>query len=155
MESFLQSLLTILLILLNKTSTSTVRGLQSIFDSKNEFLGIGPETILWLSTLWSLKSTMKRTNKIIKMKKVVFPTLAKAMVYLYSIASILKELMSIIIFFTPCLGLFHLLNHLKFEKIPFKGSLKKNKKVWNFQTLNFIRKNNFSMAHFSIHKCQN
>ena len=60
------------------------------------------------------------------MKKVVFPTLAKAMVYLYSIASILKELMSIIIFFTPCLGLFHLLNHLKFEKIPFKGSLKKS-----------------------------
>ena len=57
------------------------------------------------------------------MKKTVFPTFAKVVIYLGSISGILKELLSIIIFFAPCLGLFDLLHHMKFEKIPFKARL--------------------------------
>ena len=49
--------------------------------------------------------------------------IAKAVVYLGSISGILRELLSILIFFAPCLGLFNLLHHLKFEKIPFKARL--------------------------------
>ena len=49
--------------------------------------------------------------------------LAKAVVYLGSISGILRELLSIVIFFAPCLGLFNLLHHIKFDKIPFKARL--------------------------------
>ena len=107
MEAFIQSSATIFLILMNRSLTTTTNGLQSIFDSKSKFFGLelSSETILWISIVWSLKSIFKRTMKIIKMKKVVFPTFAKVAVYLGSVAGVLREIITIIIFFAPSLGM--------------------------------------------------
>ena len=62
----------------------------------------------------TLKKTLAHFNAFL---------LAKVIVYLGSISGILRELLSILIFFTPCLGLFDLLHHIKFEQIPFKARL--------------------------------
>ena len=107
MEAFIQSLTTIVLIQMNRSSTTTTSGLQSIFDSKSKLFGLelSSETVLWISIVWSLTSIFKRTMKIIKTKKVVFPIFAKLAIYLGSIAGVLREILSIIIYFTPSLGM--------------------------------------------------
>ena len=107
MEAFVQAFTTIVLIQMNKSSTTNTNGLQSIFESKSTFFGLdlSSETFLWISIVWSLKSIFKRTMKIIKTKKVVFPTFAKVAVYLGSVAGVLREILSIIIYFTPSLGM--------------------------------------------------
>ena len=106
MEAFVQAFTTIVLIQMNKSSTTNTSGLQSIFESKSTFFGLdlSSETFLWISIVWSLKSIFKRTMKIIKTKKVVFPTFAKLAIYLCTVAGVLREMLSILIYFSPTLG---------------------------------------------------
>ena len=55
-----------------------------------------------------------------------FPVSSKIMVLSYVKFALLTKLLSIVMYFTPVLGLFNVLQHWKYEKIPWNNDLIKD-----------------------------
>jgi hypothetical protein len=99
-EHFPQLLVLLLIMILRKTFTPIVAQLDKLFLSSNEIFIV-------LSTFWSFVSLLKGQLLYIKSTKDNFVTLiGQIMLLMYFAIGMSGRLMSIILFFTPLLGLF-------------------------------------------------
>ena len=115
LETILQSCLQVILLLFAISETRTTEGLSEIFRPENETI----LTFLTLSTLWSFASNVLSHIKSLSSMRRRFPGISKFVVALYSFFSITTRVMAIVIFFSPSLGLFNLLQHWKGEQIQW------------------------------------
>ena len=123
LEMTIQIALTILLIMLARSETRTVQGLEKIFDNNNnKDLPFGVPTILvvLISILWSYKSAWTSFVKGISLKKDFFPIKAKLFVGIYVLLSLGIKVTVHILFLTPALGLGNLLRHYQGELMPYR-----------------------------------
>ena len=77
--------------------------------------------------MWSFKTCVLLHVKSIAMEKSLFPTTTKIVAILWTVAATAKRLMVLVVYFTPCFGLFSLLHHWQYERIQF--SVRKNVNV--------------------------
>ena len=103
------------MLLLSTTETPTV---ENIFQEKKAFW------ILSLSILWSIRTLFILNLKYIKIQKVYCPMMSQISVLVWTVFSVSKRLLVLVMYFTPSLGLFSLLYHWKAESIPFAVSQK-------------------------------
>ena len=108
------------------TDTPTTGGLDTIFNQKA--LGLDATTILVLSVAWSLNSIIMLHLKAVKIEKGCLGTKAKMSVWFWGVFATLRRILTITSVFTPCLGLFSLLNHHQLEQIPYRVRLDYAKK---------------------------
>ena len=118
LENGIQLVIEALMLLLCQTKTPTTRGLETVFDSSNEYSS-GSESLLYMSLLLSFR---KMITTCLKVKKDSFdgflPSKGACVVAFRSFAVTLVRIQCIILFFTPFLGLNSLLQHWKAEQIP-------------------------------------
>ena len=108
----------ILVLLLNRTDTPTTRGLETIFDEGKK---IDATTIfLILSIVWSLFSSIKTHTNLIILEKGFCPITSKLVVLAWATFATLRRFLSLVALFIPSMGLFSLLHHFEWEKIPFR-----------------------------------
>ena len=121
MEVTVQVTVQILILLLYKTETPTTGGLTTIFDQTA--FGLDPETFFVLSTSWSLLSCVRMHLKLISLEKGFCKFTTKFFIFLWGTFANLRRILSLVALFIPSLGLFSLLNHWKWDQIPFKARL--------------------------------
>ena len=107
----------ILLLLLNRTDTPTTGGLETIFDEGKSY---DATTILVLSILWSLFSSIKAHTNLTILEKGFCPTTSKLVVLTWATFATMRRVLSLIALFIPSMGLFSLLHHFEWDKIPIK-----------------------------------
>ena len=107
-----------------KTNTPTTGGLESFFD-KDSFLGLklNPTIILSLSLVWSLKTCIFQHIKMIAKEKGFCTFKTKISIFMWATFATVRRVASIIVFFTPSMGLFSILHHWQAENTPFKTRL--------------------------------
>ena len=115
----IQVTISILLLLLNRTHTPTTGGLEAIFDEKKTGL-LDATTILAVSVTWSIFSTIKTHTNLTILDKGFCPTTSKLVALSWSTFATLRRILSLVVVFIPSLGLYSLLNHLKWEQVPFQ-----------------------------------
>ena len=118
-EVIVQVTISILLLLLNRTDTKTTGGLEAIFDEGKTWLG-DATTILVLSVTWSIFSTIKAHTNLTILEKGFCPTTSKLVVLSWATFATLRRILSLVVYFIPSLGLFSILNHWKYEQVPFE-----------------------------------
>ena len=112
-----QVTISILLLLLHRTNTPTTGGLEAIFDEGKSF---DATTILAVSVTWSIFSTIKTHTNLTILEKGFCPTSSKLVVLAWATFATLRRILSLVAVFIPSLGLYSLLNHLKWEEVPFQ-----------------------------------
>ena len=112
-----QVTISILLLLLNRTNTPTTGGLEAIFDEGKTW---DANTILAVSVTWSIFSTIKTHTNLTILEKGFCPTTSKLFVLAWATFATLRRILSLVACFIPSLGLFNLLNHWKYEQVPFQ-----------------------------------
>ena len=105
-----------ILLLMSYTKTATQSGLKTIF---NEGLEIDVIIGLIVSISLSFFSCVTSHLKTLSACRERFPFVSKVVVGFYCLFGCLTRVMSMIMFFTPTLGLFSLLKHLQGEQIPW------------------------------------
>ena len=118
----MQITITFLLILLNRTDTPTTGGLETIFDEGKSLWiwSLSADTVLIVSITWSLFSTIKTHTDLTVLEKGFCSTRSKLVVLAWALFATLKRIMSLVTLFIPSMGLFSLLHHWKWEKVPFQ-----------------------------------
>ena len=120
LEVFFQVSLQLILLLLTRTKTATVGGLETFFTQDS---ALDPVTVIILSVCWSLKTSILLHVKILSLEKGFFGFKAKTAAFLWGLVASIRRVMGIVIFFTPCLGLMDLLWHWHAEQFPFQVRL--------------------------------
>ena len=117
LETILQSCLQLTLLFYALSETRTTEGLSEIFgsDIKHELT----LTLLVLSTIWSFLSNVNSHIQGLSSNRRLFPFTSKIAVAAYSFFSITTRVLAIILFFSPSLGLFNLLQHWKGEQVQW------------------------------------
>ena len=111
-EHFFQIVLITLITHSLYSSTGTVSILHHLIGESNSELVI-------ISGLWSIRSLISGHIQVTKASKNNFlPTLGKLLIMVYFAISVFVRLAAIVMFFVPSLGLFGVLNHWKYGKIP-------------------------------------
>ena len=123
LETMYQTAIQLVLVLLAKSETRTIQGLEVIFSDQNEVLGLNPTFIITISTMWSviscIRSFMKRSN--IKREYSTWKsTLAN---FLFACFSITVRIMSFVLYFTPALGLGNIHRFYQGEMFPFSAPI--------------------------------
>ena len=127
---FYQISLQLVLLMLTRTETGTVGGLETFFTQDSIFgLPMDPRIIIILSVCWSLKTSILLHVKILSLEKGFFGFKAKTAAFLWGLVASVRRVMGIVIFFTPCLGLMDLLWHWHAEQFPFQVRLDHAKKL--------------------------
>ena len=132
MEVYVQVSVQLLILLLSKTKTPTTGGLTTLFDQK--LFGIDPTTVFVLSTSWSLLSCVRAHTKIIATDKGFCKMTSKLFIFLWGLFASLRRVLSLVALFIPSMGLFSLLHHWEWDKVPF--TVRKNFAVRNSVTSN-------------------
>ena len=132
METIYQVSLQIILLLFTQTNTPTTGGLERFF-SNDSFFGVqvNPTTFLLISVTWSIKTCILLHLKTIRVEKGFFRFKAQLAALMWVVFGTIRNVSSIIVFFTPSLGLFSLLHHWQAENIPFKARLDLARKMNN------------------------
>ena len=112
LETILQMALKIILLALVQSETRTEQGLLTVFE-RSDFLGI-PANILIISSvgLSFLTFTLAQTDCLAG-SRVYFPLKSRIMIGCSVILAVVKRVFSVVLFFSPCLGLFNLLRHFQ------------------------------------------
>ena len=118
LESHLQIVISLVLLLLAHSDTRTILGFEVLFDGEI-FLYLPTKFALAFSILWSLYSCISSHMKGIAKKREYSQTRSFLIMLLYTTASIAIRVLSYILFLTPGLGLLHTLRHLQGEMYPF------------------------------------
>ena len=113
----IQVTIQILLLLLNRTKTPTTGGLDTIFDEGKNY---DATTVLVLSILWSVFSSIKSHTNLTILEKGFCPTTSKLLVLAWATFATMRRVLSLVALFIPSMGLFSLLHHFEWDKIPFK-----------------------------------
>lgn len=104
----------ILVLLLNRTDTPTTGGLETIFDEGN-----ATTQVLVFSILWSIFTSIKMQTKFTILETGFCPTTSKLIVLAWATFATVRRILSLVTAFIPSMGLFGLLHHWKWEKVPF------------------------------------
>ena len=81
------------------------------------------QTFLILSLIGSFIGCLFSYMKGISMNREHFPVVSKIMVLSYVKFALLTKVLSIVMYFTPVLGLFNVLQHWKYEQIPWNNDV--------------------------------
>ena len=85
------------------------------------FLNISAELLLAFSIVISLKTCVLSRYNLVNVEKEGFTTtVGNILIIFSSLVSIPIRVLSLVMYFGPCLGLFNLLNHWKREQVRFK-----------------------------------
>ena len=118
LESHLQLILSISLLLLASSKTRTITGLEVLFENEN-FFYLNTKLALTLSITWSLVSCIKSQFKGISKKRQHSTTFSSVLFIIFTSTSIVLRIFSCILYLTPALGLFDILRHLQGEMFPY------------------------------------
>ena len=118
LETFFQVVFQIVLLLLASTDTGTTVGLKEIFKKDAQSIPvfgveIPGETLLGLSITFSVRTCIALHVKSVKTSKGFLLIKPYLTVLLWSIVSVMKRMMVMVVFFIPSLGLGDLLHHWK------------------------------------------
>ena len=122
----MQVTIQILLLLLNRTETATTGGLDTIFDAETSW---DAQTILILSVMFSLCSSIKSQTSLTILEKGFCPTSSKLVALAWATFATLRRILSIVTAFIPSMGLFSLLNHWKWEQVPYTFRIENAEKI--------------------------
>ena len=101
------------------TETPTTGGLETVFEqSSTRFLDA--QSLLGISIALSVKTSLSLHMKAIKTEKGFLPFSSRIFVGFWALFGTLRRTMGLLAFFLPAIGLFNILNHIKFEKMAFK-----------------------------------
>ena len=118
LESHLQIVISLVLLLLAHSDTRTILGLEVLFDGEI-FLYLPTKFALAISILWSLYSCITSHLKGVTKKREYSNNRSFLIMLVYTSISIVIRVLSYILYLTPPLGLFHTLRHLQGEMYPF------------------------------------
>lgn len=118
LESHLQLIITISLLLLAESQTNTVTGLEVLFENES-LLYMNTKVALVLSISWSLFSCIKSQIKGISKKRQHSTTMSNALLLVFTFTCITLKVFSCIMYLTPAFGLFNILRHLQGELYPY------------------------------------
>ena len=121
LEAFIQVTLQVFILLILFTNTPTVDSIlpPTSFESDQGTLGIDPITLLYISIPWSVLSCGFLHTKLIVLQKGLCQTTTKLAVLAWGLFATLRRILSIVVFFVPSMGLLSLLNHWRWEQVPF------------------------------------
>ena len=105
------------MVLLSRTLIPLESGLQSIFQKAKAQDSTWEVMLLWVSVIWSFKTTALTSVKIKEEAKVFFPLKAKILLGLRALLVYLVRVGCLVAYFAPFLGLLDCLNHYHMEKI--------------------------------------
>ena len=135
LESHLQLVLSIILLLLGTSATRTITGVEIIFKS-DSFLFVSTEVMFAISTVLSLFSCVRAHLKGISKIQAYQTSKATLMMITFSFASIMLRVFSYVLFLTPVLGLFDILRHLQGELMPYywplSGAVNVSKETFHY-----------------------
>ena len=117
LESHCQLILTIILLLLAHSMTRTLVGFEIIFSETLFYLPT--DIALACSISWSIVSSIGAFWKGISKKRKHSTFSSNVIVLGYAAISIFIRTFTIVLFWTPCLGLMNCLRHLQGEMYPF------------------------------------
>ena len=119
LESHLQLVISITLLLLANSQTNTITGLEVLFEKETLFY-LNAKLALILSISWSLISCIISHIKGISKLRQHSTKIASVLLLGYTSASIALRVFSCVLYMTPAFGLFNLLRHLQGESYQFK-----------------------------------
>ena len=114
LESHLQLIISISLLLLAHSQTNTITGLEVLFE-KETFFYLNAKLALGLSIIWSLVSCIKSHMAGISKQRQHSTAIASVTIFLFTSASIALRVFSCVLYLTPAFGLFNSLRHLQGE----------------------------------------
>ena len=117
-EVFVQSTVQTLILMLYQTKTPTTGGLTTIFEQTT--FGIDPTSFFILSTSWSLLSCVRMHTKLISIDKGFCRFTSRLFIFVWGTFATLRRILSLVALFIPSLGLFSILHHYQWDKIPFR-----------------------------------
>ena len=118
LESHMQLIISITLLLLANSQTHTITGLEVLFEEET-FFYLDAKLALAISITWSLVSCVKsHINGICKQRQ-HSTTLATVIIFIFTSVSIALRVFCCVLYLTPALGLFNSLRHLQGEFFPF------------------------------------
>ena len=118
LESHIQLIISITLLLLANSQTHTITGLEVLFEEET-FFYLDAKLALAISITWSLVSCVKsHINGICKQRQ-HSTTLATVIIFIFTSVSIALRVFCCVLYLTPALGLFNSLRHLQGEFFPF------------------------------------
>ena len=121
-ETVLQIVFNILLLVFSQSETRIQQGLEAIFfDNKDEnpLFGLSPYVFMVVNIAWSIRTCWKSFVKGMMATKDHFPSKPYYLLGLYVLISVTIRCMNAIIYFAPVLGLLDLLRHYQAERNPF------------------------------------
>lgn len=116
LESLLQMVMTLTLILLKYSETKTINGLDIIWKDieSDHFL----QFLLWASFTWSFFSCISSHIRGILKKRHYATFWSSTMLVVFTTTCVFIKLLAYVLFLTPVLGLFNCLRHLQGEMYP-------------------------------------
>ena len=121
LEAFVQVTLQVFILLILFTETPTTDSIlpPTSFEKDQSTLGIDPIKLLYISIPWSVFSCGVLHTKLIVLQKGLCQTTTKLVVLAWGLFATLRRILSIVVLFVPSMGLFSLLNHWRWEQVPF------------------------------------
>ena len=110
------------------TETPTTGGLETLFE-QSSILFLDAQTLLGISIALSMKTSISLHIKSTKTEKGFLPFSSSIFVGLWALFATLRRIVGILSFFIPAMGLFNILHHIAFEKVPFKIRLDRAKTI--------------------------
>ena len=137
LETIFQLCLKLILLAYAQSSTRTTEGLSQMFEKNVDLINIDYNTLegakslylvilLYTSTVWSLISNVKSHINGLSANRKRFPFASKMIVAVYAFFASTSRVVAIILFFSPSLGLFNLLQHWKGEHVRWHPFLLEN-----------------------------
>ena len=117
LESHIQLIISITLLLLANSQTHTITGLEVLFE-KETFFYLNAKLALTLSITWSLVSCVKSHIKGISKQRQHSTTLSTLIIFIFTSVSIALRVFCCVLYLTPAFGLFNSLRHLQGELYP-------------------------------------
>ena len=117
LETIYQLTLNLLLLLYGLTNTKTSQGLSALFESDNHIdiigIPISATLMITINTVLNFFSLIYANINGIRENSRYFPVMSQLILALAISCSCASRIMSIILYFSPTLGLFDLLHHYK------------------------------------------
>ena len=119
LESALQILFGILIIVFSRSKTRTAQGLEGLMEGKDLIFGINPDVFLTISIILSAFTAWRSYVKGLSQTKDHFPFKSKAILGLYVGMSLGIKIVASLMFLAPALGLFNILTHFQGELLHY------------------------------------
>lgn len=110
LETIFQMTLKIILLALVQSETRTTQGLLTLFEKKDLF-GIPADIIVALSVTMGFVTFTLAQIDCVAGSRIYFPLKSRVLIGMSAFLACVKRILSMVIFFSTCLGLWNLLRH--------------------------------------------